>query len=432
MQFLISFSFAHFITQKTMITIQRIVCSTLVVFVCFGSAKAQAINWQPTNVVFGIGLFGGRDYATSLAVGDSNAVFAGTTGSEIFRWIHTNKTWVRVGKFSGRQSIRPILASGAVVFAGTAFEGIMRSVNYGWTWASGGLPGIRINALGMNTTSVFAGSYTSSGEDGGVYRSDDMGRTWKKTSLPNKLVKTIGVNGTTIFVGTETNGVMRSLDNGSSWGGLSITSSTLNVNSILVNGSNIIVGTNGRGIFFSKDNGWTWGVGKGFESGSSSFVHELTSNGSTILTYTSGGIYRSTNNGETWTITQGNSLCSCDIIVLSGTTLFGGYRERSEVCRAENATTTGLNANSPSSPFHIFPNPTSELTTIEFDVPHPQPVRVGVVNSLGVEVAQLSNGEILSGKQRMVWATQGVPSGVFMVRILVGGTVSTRSVVVAR
>jgi hypothetical protein len=259
-----------------------------------------------------------------------------------------------------------------------------------------------------------------------------MGITWRKTSLANKLVKTIGVNGTTIFAGTETNGVIRSLDNGASWQGVSITSSTLNVNAILVNGSNIIVGTNGRGVFFSKDNGWTWGVGKGFESGSSAFVHKLTSNGSTILTYTSGGIYRSTNNGETWTLTKGNNLCSCDIIVLSGTTLFGGYRERSEVCRAENVTTTGLSANSPSSPFHIFPNPASELTTIKFDVPHPQPVRVGMVNSLGVEVAQLSNGEVLSGEQRMVWATQDMPSGVYVVRVFVGGVVSAQSVVVVR
>jgi photosystem II stability/assembly factor-like uncharacterized protein len=413
-------------------TIQRIVCSALLVFVCFEGAKAQVINWQPTNVVFGLGLFDIRDYATSLAVGDSNAVFAGTTGSEIFRWINTNKTWVKVGQFSGRQPIRPIVANGAVIFAGTNFEGIMRSVNYGWTWANGGLPRIRINAIGMNTTSVFAGSYNSSGDAGGVYRSNDMGITWTKTSLANRLVKTIGVNGTTIFVGTETNGVMRSQDNGTSWEGVSITSATLNVNAILVNGANIIVGTNGSGIFFSRDNGRTWGVGRGFESGSSSFVNELTSNGSTILTNTFGGLYRSTNNGETWTRAQGNNLCSCDLIVFNGTTLFGGYRGRSEVCRAENAITTGLNANALSSPFHIFPNPASELTTIEFDVPYPQPVRVNVVNSLGVEVAQLSNGEVLSGKQRMVWATQGVPSGVFMVQMIVGGAVSARSIVVAR
>jgi hypothetical protein len=213
---------------------------------------------------------------------------------------------------------------------------------------------------------------------------------------------------------------------------LSITSSTLNVNSILVNGSNIIVGTNGRGIFFSKDNGWTWGVGKGFESGSSSFVYELTSNGSTILTNTSGGIYRSTNNGETWTLTKGNNLCSCDIIVLSGTTLFGGYSDRNEVCRAENATMTDISFDIPSNPLHLFPNPASELTTIEFDVPQPQSVRVSVVNGLGVEVAQLTNGEILSGKQRIVWATQGVSNGMYIVRILVGGVASARSVVVAR
>ncbi len=80
----------------------------------------------------------------------------------------------------------------------------------------------------------------------------------------------------------------------------------------------------------------------------------------------------------------------------------------------------------------LFPNPVSELTTVEFDVPQPQPVRMSVVNSLGIEVAQLINGETLSGKQRMVWATQDMPSGVYVVRVFVGSVVSAQTVVVAR
>jgi hypothetical protein len=73
-----------------------------------------------------------------------------------------------------------------------------------------------------------------------------------------------------------------------------------------------------------------------------------------------------------------------------------------------------------------FPNPFNPNTTIEFSVPKPGPVRVGIVDVRGRHVATLVNQTMSSGVYRVRWAGQttdgaNVASGVYYAQIQSGG-----------
>ncbi|MFY8000553.1 MAG: cohesin domain-containing protein, partial [Candidatus Kapaibacteriota bacterium] len=67
----------------------------------------------------------------------------------------------------------------------------------------------------------------------------------------------------------------------------------------------------------------------------------------------------------------------------------------------------------------IYPNPANESAIIEFTVPpQAQTMRITVYNALGAEVVRLYDGSGVSqARQRVVWQTQAMASGVYTVRL---------------
>jgi len=84
------------------------------------------------------------------------------------------------------------------------------------------------------------------------------------------------------------------------------------------------------------------------------------------------------------------------------------------------------------------PNPTAGSTSIRFDVPtHVGPVKLMVYNVKGQLVRAIVNGESERGRHVSIWDgtnTQGqrVPSGVYFVRLSVGGETKTNKMMVLR
>ena len=61
-----------------------------------------------------------------------------------------------------------------------------------------------------------------------------------------------------------------------------------------------------------------------------------------------------------------------------------------------------------------YPNPFARQTTIAFELPETQQVRLDVYNLIGRRVATLVNDEILSeGQHQMLFDAQGLPSGLY-------------------
>ncbi|HYE57097.1 MAG TPA: T9SS type A sorting domain-containing protein, partial [Rhodothermales bacterium] len=79
-----------------------------------------------------------------------------------------------------------------------------------------------------------------------------------------------------------------------------------------------------------------------------------------------------------------------------------------------------------------FPNPFDRVTTVRFALPLPSRVRIEVFDALGREVAVLSDGELAAGWHRLRFNGDGLPSGVYVVRLRTGAFHATRRVLIVR
>ncbi|MFC2130957.1 immunoglobulin domain-containing protein [Bacteroidota bacterium] len=69
--------------------------------------------------------------------------------------------------------------------------------------------------------------------------------------------------------------------------------------------------------------------------------------------------------------------------------------------------------------FNSSPNPFSELTNISFEIDKPMKITLKIINSLGIEVAELINNEHFdNGKHNFIFHTKGLPSGLYYCKIL--------------
>jgi hypothetical protein len=138
----------------------------------------------------------------------SGKLFAGTDGLGLFVTSNGGTTWDTAFTWS---SYVKVLASNAThtMFAGTLFDGVLRSVDAGVTW-------IPAND-GMLTTNISAIAIAPSGEmyagtDAGVYRSTDDGAHWSDFSsgLLRPLVLSLTFDGNGyLYAGTFGTGVFR-------------------------------------------------------------------------------------------------------------------------------------------------------------------------------------------------------------------------------
>ncbi len=63
-----------------------------------------------------------------------------------------------------------------------------------------------------------------------------------------------------------------------------------------------------------------------------------------------------------------------------------------------------------------YPNPFNPSTTIRFNLPANGKIRVTVHDILGREVEEIISGKMVSGKQEIVWHTDGTASGVYILK----------------
>jgi ELWxxDGT repeat protein len=78
------------------------------------------------------------------------------------------------------------------------------------------------------------------------------------------------------------------------------------------------------------------------------------------------------------------------------------------------------------------PNPFEGRTAVRFAVPEAARVSVDVLDVLGRRVAVLHEGPVEAGAHAVPWAADGLPGGVYVVRLRAGGTTATRRVTLLR
>jgi hypothetical protein len=82
--------------------------------------------------------------------------------------------------------------------------------------------------------------------------------------------------------------------------------------------------------------------------------------------------------------------------------------------------------------YQNFPNPFNPSTSIEFDLPRADRVRVAVFNILGQGVATLLDGPAPAGRTRLRWDATSVASGVYFVRVDAGRLNATKRMILVR
>ncbi len=78
------------------------------------------------------------------------------------------------------------------------------------------------------------------------------------------------------------------------------------------------------------------------------------------------------------------------------------------------------------------PNPASTTTEVRFSLDAPQTVSVVLMDVLGREVARVADGAFGVGEQRVALNVRALPAGVYVVRLVAGGSVATQRLTVTR
>jgi hypothetical protein len=397
----------------------------------------NSANWTPVNN-------GLMSTVNALAVIDS-ILFAGINDG-VFRSSNNGANWILNDSGLVGLNISSLAVSDTDLFAGTDFNGVFHSTNYGlsWTAINNGLPiGFSGNALAVSGMNLFAGTRSSSGQ--GIYHSTDNGTTWIQTAVNWQCVRALAINGTTIFAGLHgfdgrmpvPHGVKVSTNNGSTWAyhGLD----TFFIDAFGVSGTSVFAGGMRSGIFLSTDNGANWAM-TGLNTYSISAFVVSGTNIFVAANDTAGdGIYLSTNNGTSWTeVSTGlPTTTAVHKLAVSGTDLIAGtygggvwQRPLSEMItdvqlsRHELPIAYSLHQN--------YPNPFNPSTTISYQLPRQSHVTLKVFDVLGREVATLVNAIEPPGFKSINFNSNGLSTGVYYYRLQASSYVDTKKLVLTR
>lgn len=148
----------------------------------------------------------------------------------------------------------------------------------------------------------------------------------------NQSINTLVSNSGYIFAGSNSEGVLRSQDNGDSWIAVNNGLTNKNVSSLLVKNDYLFAGTLGGGIFVSTNYGTNWStVNNGLTNLYVVYLHikdSILYAGTSTAQNSSGGVFYSSNFGISWIFCGLNflsikSISSSGIYVIAGTTYNG-------------------------------------------------------------------------------------------------------------
>jgi photosystem II stability/assembly factor-like uncharacterized protein len=151
--------------------------------------------------------------------------------------------------------------------------------------------------------------------------------------------------------------------------------------------------------------------------------------------YTSGGIYFTDNHGQSWMkifdsyadkIKADNSAprnlyfdSKYGLLVLKDT-LVTDVKEHTQVFPNKFAL------------FQNYPNPFNPYTTIEFEVPQNEYVKIEIYNMLGQKVKTMLDKEVESGKHKIEFNALGLSSGVYLYQLKAGEFINSKKMILLK
>lgn len=378
--------------------------------------------------------------------GPVNSVFA-SVDSVVFRTADNGNTWQRTGNIPHTE-LSPFVvkslytSSSTFIFAGTSGSGIYRTMNEGASWVQVGAENETIYSFVENKS----GHLYASGNNT-VYLSLDGGSNWAATPgiIPGNWFSSLAIGpGGRLFVAMvnrfASTHVYSSTDEGQTWqpSGLAsdpVTALLYDDNDTLFAGTASFFG-NGGGVYRSADSGATWSeVSSGLLDKD---IRSLVRNGSGhIFAGTANGVFRTTNNGDTWE-EQNTGLASRSIQSLSldfNGVLYAGVFTGGVFKTLGSTTSVDEHRGNVPQSFVLeqnYPNPFNPNTEIRFNIQAAGFTSLKVYDCLGREVATLLNEKLAPGAYQRTFDGTGRASGVYFYRLSVNGFVATRKLMLLR
>ena len=244
-------------------------------------------------------------FVTSLGETSSGNFLAGTIAS-LYRSVDNGATWQARTLEGAQVEVNAFASSSTHTFAVTS-KGIYRSEDDGITWSfsSLGLQEFDVISVAVNERgNVFAGVKSVSGGCS-IYRSRGSARFWTCIQPPTDplLVPSIAFDDDGRLYAGGFRSLYRSEDEGDNW--TSHPAGKSSINALAISGTTMIAGTYGYGIIRSEDEGITWGPSN---EGVLSTVRDLLADDSGVLyVATDGGVFESADFGSTWARTGGDA-----------------------------------------------------------------------------------------------------------------------------
>ncbi len=405
------------------------------------STRAQSTFWQRTSGPQASPI-------VCLGLGPDGDLFAGTLYDGVFRTTDWGDTWTAANTGLMNLNVNCLsVDSNGCLYAGT-YAGLFSSTDAGahWLEVSLGAPGRYVSSIAFGSSNIMYLAVWDAAE-GGVYRSTDHGGSW--TGINNGLTTT-GVQSLAtdsegrLFAGTDI-GVFRSVDAGESWSWVSdVYYSTVMTKSFAVSPAGYVFAATHRGIFRSTEAGTSWVcvaltdlICRAVAVNSLGHVFASSCTGHMVGYSRENGVTLSTDNGVTWNEANGgllDSAVTCLAVdsfgyLYAGTETMGVFRSV--------LPTTGVRGDDLELPagFSLsqnYPNPFNPSTTMRYAVPARSALELTVFNALGQHVRALVRGEAEAGYNEVTFDAAGLPSGVYFCRLKAGTTILTRKMLLVR
>jgi hypothetical protein len=357
-----------------------------------------------------------------------NSVVAGTGGDGIYQSIDNGLSWNEINNdglgILRNEIVRAIAYDEGVLFAGTIYNGIFRSTDGGVSWeqSNNGLPsGEVILSMTVASPNVLVGT------GDGIFYSSDKGITWNVTDLGNATIDDLSADAGVAYALANTGfststGVYRSTTDGTSWE-LVQTSGFDTYVGLSAQEGNVVTGSFSPGGVRSIDFGVNW---LGYSISDANGVYSLLHDDSVLYAGTgvlSQGIYRSTDAGASFaSFNDGfTSFTSVEALASNNGYLFAGTNDRAVWIRLVG-NPTGIDSPEPATPDAYmlrqnYPNPFNPSTTISFDTPRADRIRLKVFDILGNELTTLFDGVMTAGSHSVHWNASDFPSGIYFYRL---------------
>lgn len=299
-------------------------------------------------------------------------------------WTYLQNRWTKYTSFA---------ISEGTIFAGTEFDGVVKSINNGldWVQVNSGLSNLKVAALCAVGSRLFVLT------EQGIFQSGDKGAHWEPfTIFFNMQISIFEAFDNFIFIGNSNDSLFFSTDTGKHWIRITTGLPNLKIDDFAAFGTNVFIAPYYNGVFLSTDCCSSWSpVNDGLTTNNiwSLFIHE----------------------NHLFAGSGGNGL----------------YR------RPLSEMITGVEQIEDHIPtkfqlFQNFPNPFNPSTIINYELSRHSFVTLKVFDILGRQVQVLVNQQQNAGKYSITFNAFNLPSGVYFYRLQSDSFVETKKFILLR